>query len=70
MEHGRIFKESETEGRKRMGRKRLRGLLDVEENLWHIMMKRCRQITVNKSSVGICNLGGKGGWKFVKPGNT
>jgi hypothetical protein len=60
MEHGRIFKESKTERRRRMGRKRLRGLIDVEENLWHMKVKRCRQITVNKSTVGVCNLGDQG----------
>jgi len=34
-----------------LGRSRLRSWLDVEENLWQMKVKRCRQITINEAEL-------------------
>ena len=43
MDHGRLFKkifESKLERRRRMGRPRLRWLVDFEKDLWELKVKR------------------------------
>jgi len=43
MNHGRVVKkifESKPKGRRRMGRSRLRCLVDVEKDLWEVKVKR------------------------------
>ena len=60
LEHGWIFKESKPEGRRRMGRTRLRCLLDAEENLRQMKVKRCRQKTISRAECASVTKEGKG----------